>query len=449
MYAILDVETTGLSAAGEKITEIAIFIHDGNQIVDEFDTLINPEKKIPYRIIQITGITNQMVVDAPRFCEVAKKIVELTEDKIIVGHNVKFDYSFLRHEFKSLGYQFQRKTLDTVKLSRQLIPGRKSYGLGKLCKDVGIQNQARHRAGGDALATTHLFEMLLGLNQDIVHTKTEGVRSTRNKSLVEHLPKAPGVYYFANSDGELIYVGKSINIHDRVLSHLNNNLHKKAVDMKDAIADVNYELTGNELVALLLESSEIKSYQPFYNRQQRRTYFNYGLYHFKDDDGYINLKINRIIDNSTPLYTYSSLQEGKQHLYNLTEKFNLCQKLCGLYETKGACFHYQIHQCDGACVGQESSDLYNKKVDESLENYHFDKENFLIIEKGRSENEKSVVKIEHGKYIGFGFIDTAFLDGEEQILMHECICPQRDNKEVRQIINSYLKKNNKAALIYF
>lgn len=449
MYAILDVETTGLSAAGEKITEIAIYIHDGDKVVDEFESLINPEKKIPYRIVQMTGITNQMVEEAPRFYEVAKKIVEYTDGKVIVGHNVKFDYSFLRHEFKSLGYDFQRKTLDTVKLSRKLIPGRKSYGLGKLCKDLGIQNHARHRASGDAMATTRLFEILRGIDENITEMKTEGVRSERNKSLVEHLPKEPGVYYFSNADGELIYVGKSINIHDRVLSHLNNNFHKRAVEMKDAISDVSFEITGNELIALLLESAEIKSHQPFYNRQQRRTFFNYGLYSFTDDDGYVNLKINRIIGNSTPLYTYSSLQEGKQHLFNLTEKFGLCQKLCGLYDTQGACFHYQIHQCDGACIGEEVAEAYNTKVDQALENYHFNQENFFIIGKGRMESEKSVVKIEHGKYIGFGFVDTGFVGASDQNSFHECIQKQRDNKEVRQIINSYLKKNSKEVLINF
>lgn len=449
MYAIIDVETTGLSAAGEKITEIAIFLHDGKQIVEEYETLINPEKKIPYRIIQMTGITNQMVVEAPKFYEVAKKIVELTDNKIIVGHNVKFDYSFLRQEFKSLGYDFQRKTMDTVKLSRKLIPGRKSYGLGKLCKDLNINNHARHRAAGDALATTRLFEMLLDIDENIADIRTEGVRSERNKSLVEGLPKEPGVYYFSNSDGELIYVGKSINIHDRVLSHLNNNFHKRAMEMKDAIADVSYELTGNELIALLLESAEIKSYQPFYNRQQRRTFYNYGLYSFVDETGYINLKISKIIDKLSPLYTYSSLQEGKQHLFSLIEKFGLCQKLCGLYDTNGACFHFQIHQCSGACIGEEEPVSYNTRVDEALENYHFEKENIFIIGEGRAESEKSVVKIEHGKYIGFGFIDTACIDGDGYGSLHECIQIRNDNKEVRQIINSYLKKNKKAWIINF
>ena len=448
MYAIIDIETTGLSPAGEKITEIAIILHDGKKVVGEFESLVNPEKKIPYRITQMTGITNQMVVDAPKFFEIAKQVIELTDGKVIVGHNVNFDYGFLRHEFKSLGYEFRSKTMDTVRLSRQLIPGRKSYSLGKLCQDIGINNHARHRAAGDALATTRLFEMLLEIDDHPENSKTNGVQSSRSKSLVEHLPKKPGVYYFHNNDGELIYVGKSINIHDRVLSHLNNNLHKRALEMKDAIAAVDFILTGNELVALLLESAEIKKHQPFYNRQQRRTFFNSGLYSFTDDDGYVNLKIMRIVDKLTPLYTYSSLQEGRNHLFNLVENYRLCQKLCGLYETSGACFHYQIHQCNGACLKEESASDYNLRVNESLENYHFDQQNLFIIEQGREEGEKSVVKIEHGKYIGFGFVDERLFNGNLTWL-HECIQHQSDNREVRQIINSHLKRKTVESTITF
>ena len=448
MYAIVDVETTGLSPAAEKITEIAIYLHDGKQIVEEFQTLVNPEKKIPYRIVQITGINNSMVREAPKFYEIAKKIVELTEDKILVGHNVRFDYNFIRNEFRSLGYDFRRKTLDTVKLSRKLIPGRKGYSLSVLCNELGIENPSRHRAAGDALATTQLFDILLSISEQPEHISLNGYASDVSKSLVQDLPKETGVYYFYDKEGQLIYVGKSVNIHDRVLSHLNNNLHKRAVEMKAAIADVQYELTGSELVALLLESAEIKKHQPFYNRAQRRTFYNYGLYPFTDDKGYLNLKLTRIIDELSPVYTYSSMQEGKEHLFRLTEEFALCQKLCGLYDAKGACFHYQIHRCNGACVGEEPPENYNERVNEALENYHFGNDSFFIIGKGRSEDEKSVVKVAHGKYCGFGFIDTTTADNELSAL-HDCIRPQQDNREVRQIINSYLKKSRNAGLVKF
>jgi DNA polymerase-3 subunit epsilon len=448
MYAILDIETTGLSPSAEKITEIAIYIHNGKQIIDRFSTLLNPEKKIPYRIIQMTGINNQMVEHAPKFYEVAKKIVELTEDKIVVGHNVRFDYGFIRNEFKSMGFDFQRKTIDTVKLSRKLIPGKASYSLGKLCQSLGIENHSRHRAEGDALATVKLFELLLSIDSQLDSIDKKGAVSSFNKSLVEGLPKFAGVYYFYNKSGELIYVGKSINIHDRVLSHLNNNLHKKAVRMKNDIAEVHFELTGNELVALLFESAEIKKHQPLYNRSQRRTYFNYGLYLFTDENGYVNLKVTRIIDALNPVYTYGSVHEGKEHILRMTEEFGLCQKLCGIYDTSGPCFQYQIHQCEGACIGKEQPESYNQKVKDALENYHFSKQNFFVVEQGRREDEKAIIKVENGKYIGFGFVE---LNGEAPGLddFHDCIQSQKDNREVRQIIISYLKGTKKKNVILF
>lgn len=438
LYAIIDIETTGLSPAREKITEIAIVLHDGEKITHEFSTLINPEKKIPYRITQMTGINNSMVKNGPKFYEVAKQIVELTQDRIIVGHNVRFDYGFIRAEFNSLGYDFQRSTLDTVKLSRKLIPGKRSYGLGKLCASLGIENRARHRALGDALATTELFELLLSIENHPEELNLKGMSASINQSLVEGLPQQAGVYYFYDHSDKLIYVGKSINIHDRVLSHLNNNQHKKAIEMKNAIARVDYKITGSELAALLLESSEIKKHQPLYNRAQRRTYFNYGLYSFIDDEGYVNLKLMKIIDELNPIYTYSSLHEGKEHVTNLTERYELCQKLTGLYNTSGACFHYQIHQCNGACIGEEPPETYNERVRQALENYHFEKQNFFVMDTGRTKEEKAVIKVEGGKYRGFGFVQE---DTADLTVLHECIDFYNDNREVRQIINSFLKKN--------
>jgi len=438
-YAIIDIETTGLSPKNEKVTEIAIFIHNGKKIVDEFSTLINPEKKIPFRIVQITGINNQMVESAPKFYEVAKKIVEFTQDAIFVGHNVRFDYGFIRNEFLSLGYDYQRKTMDTVQWSRKLIPGKPSYSLGKLCASLGIENEARHRATGDALATVRLFELLLSLAPELSNSQTGKLKSQHNKSLVDDLPTETGVYYFYNKTGELIYVGKSVNIHDRVLSHLNNNLNKKEIEMKNQLAEVRYQVTGSELVALLLESAEIKKHQPLYNHAQRRTYYNFGLYSFKDDEGYLNLKLSRILEERNPLYTYSSVQEGKEHLYQLTERYELCQKLTGLYDSAGACFQYQIRQCKGACMGEEPSETYNNRVREALENYHFSDQNFLLFDSGRKEKEYAIVKVENGKYIGFGYVDESLADGDLE-LIHEHITAQKDNKEVRRIIIAYLKK---------
>lgn len=446
LYAVIDVETTGLSPRAEKITEIAIYTHNGERIIEEFSTLINPEKKIPFQITRLTGINNQMVKDAPKFYEIAKKIIEITEGKILVGHNVSFDYNFIKSEFKSLGYDFNSKTLCTVKLARKLIPGKKSYGLGNLCKELNIQILDRHRASGDALATTKVLELLLSVDQAAADKSLKDFNSNLSKSIVQQLPEKAGVYYFYNSKQTLIYVGKSKNIKSRVLSHLSNNLTRKAVEMKDVIADVDYKITGSELVALLLESDEIKTYKPLYNRAQRRTLYNYGLYKFKDDHGYIHLNILKLIDGTAPITSYTTMNEAKQHLYTMVEEYQLCQKLCDLYKSDGACFHYQIHQCKGACIQKETPINYNLRVNKAIENYQFKNDSILIIDKGRNEDEKSVIKIEKGKYLGFGFfpVNGCKITVED---LNNYIKKHNDNKDVQQIIRSYLRRNNVEAII--
>lgn len=169
MFSIIDIETTGNRYKFGKITEIAIYQHNGQRITGSYSTLINPEMDIPYFITELTGINNEMVKDAPKFYEVAKTIVEMTMGRTFVAHNVQFDYKFIREEFERLGYDFNRKTMCTVQLSRKLLPGHRSYSLGRLCSDLGITINGRHRAAGDALATVKLFEILLNKNEIIGH----------------------------------------------------------------------------------------------------------------------------------------------------------------------------------------------------------------------------------------------------------------------------------------
>src|SRR4030042_3543654 len=274
MYAIIDIETTGGSARLEKITEIAIYQHDGEKITGEYVTLVNPERNIPYFITNLTGITNEMVENAPRFYEIAKTIVELTEGRKFVAHNARFDYSFIRQEFKSLGYKFRRSLIDTVTLSRKLYPGYRSYSLGNICRELKIVINDRHRASGDALATVRLFEMLLERDREINGNRSDLIRNTRLSKLnprldiskIDIIPEEPGIYYFYNEDGELIYIGKSRNLQQRITTHLSNNTSNRTMEMRDLIADIDWDLTGSELIALLRESFEIKDNKPFYNR---------------------------------------------------------------------------------------------------------------------------------------------------------------------------------------
>ena len=219
-YAIIDVETTGMGIQGNKITEIAIIIHDGTKIIDQYDSLVNPECTIPMTISRLTGIYDYMVSDAPKFYEVAKKVIEITKDCIFVAHNVNFDYNVIHKEFSDLGFPFKRKKLCTVRLSRKLIPGLPSYSLGKLCSSVGIRINDRHRAKGDADATTILFEKLLRLDADNKvfdsflkpNSREATLPPGLAKEIFEKLPERTGVYYFRNEKEHIIYVGKALNI---------------------------------------------------------------------------------------------------------------------------------------------------------------------------------------------------------------------------------------------
>lgn len=448
MYAIIDIETTGTSAAFGKITEIAVFLHNGNEVTESFTTLINPECNIPWNITRLTGISNEMVSEGPKFYEVAKKIVELTAGRIFVAHNVMFDYSFVKEEFKRLGYDYRRKVMCTVKLGRKLLPGHRSYSLGNICSDLGITIEGRHRAAGDAFATVKLFELLLAQNALTGTNLFSNQAHALSKEKIASLPGKPGVYYFLDSNNTIIYIGKSNDIHQRVLSHLNNVKTKRAIEMRNKLADVTWEETGSELIALLLESSEIKKHKPLYNRLQRRSSYNYGLFSFEDENGYINLRIKRIDEDEIPVTSFHFHQEAVDFVYALVEKHGLCQKLCHLDGSVGACFLTHIHSCNGACTGEEQADSYNFRVMQAVSSFQYRSPDFFIIDKGRYQDEHTIVKIEKGKYMGFGFLseDTASNDFET---FHDCIRPYKDNRDIQTIIRGYLNKRNGLKIIKF
>ncbi len=222
MYAILDIETTGGKYDEEGITEIAIYRFDGHTITDQFISLINPERPIQDFVTRLTGINNKMLRNAPKFYEVAKRIVEITADCIIVGHNAAFDYRILQTEFRRLGYEYIKNTLCTVELAQQLIPGKESYSLGKLVRSLGIPMSERHRASGDAKATLQLFKYLLekDTKKDIITTYVKNdIRiemTSRLLKILDELPERLGVFYIHNEEGRIIYVGKHKNIKNRV-----------------------------------------------------------------------------------------------------------------------------------------------------------------------------------------------------------------------------------------
>jgi len=439
-YAIIDVETTGTSPTNGKITEIAVYIYNGTEITDSFCSLVNPECQIPFNITRLTGITNEMVESAPKFYEIAKKIVEITSNTTFVAHNAAFDYSFVREEFKRLGYDFKRKTLCTVQLSRKLIPGLRSYSLGNLCQDLNIQIEGRHRAGGDALATVQLFEKILRQNETADHDLFSARKGHLSEETIAALPGSCGVYYLHDQKGDLIYIGKSKNIHQRIIAHLNNRLTRKAMEMSERIASVAYEVTGSELIALLLESEEIKHHHPFYNRLLRRSANNFGIFMFEDGNGYLNLQVRKIEEEAVPVTTFNFLQEGIDLLHERAGRFSLCKSLCHLDDHLQPCFDSRLGNCLGACEGKENPESYNLRVMEAIKPWQFHSPNFFILEKVPNKEEMAVVKIAQNKYIGYGFLspDAAGLGLEA---LHDCIHRRKDNWDVRTLIRGYLKKN--------
>lgn len=448
MYAIIDIETTGTSALYGKITEIAVFIHNGNKVTDSFTSLINPECIIPWNITRLTGISNEMVAEAPKFYEVARRIVEMTAGKIFIAHNAMFDYSFIKEEFKRLGYDYKRKVLCTVKLAHKLLPGHRSYSLGNLCAELGIEINGRHRAAGDAHATVRLFELLLSRNAaegtNLFSSQWHGLQ----KEKIDSLPGKPGVYYFFDNRNTIIYIGKSNDIHQRILSHLSNSKTKRAIEMRNRIADVSWEETGSELAALLLESSEIKKHKPLFNRMQRRSANNWGLFEFEDENGYLNLAVKSMETEDIPVTSFHFQQEAIDFLHSIAERYELCKKLCHLEKSNGACFPSQFHSCYGACNGQESADVYNLRVNKALSLFRYDSDNFFIIDQGRTEEEMTVVKVENGKYIGFGFISEEN-SGSNPAILHDCITPYPDNRYIKIILRNYLSRKRGLKIINF
>ena len=453
MYAILDIETTGGQYNEEGITEIAIYKFDGHEVVDQFISLVNPEIPIQPFVVKLTGINNAMLRSAPKFFEVAKRIIEMTEGCIIVAHNASFDYRILQTEFRRLGFKFHKQTLCTVELSKKLLPGHDSYSLGKLVRALGIPMADRHRASGDAMATVKLFKMLLAQDvekdivKSLVKTEIKSGMSPKLLDIVEALPSKTGIYYIHNEKGDLIYIGKSKNIKKRVNQHFTGTSNKcKKIQLE--VYAVTFEETGSELIALLKESEEIKINKPIYNRSQRKTLFQWALYPVKDENGYLSLLIQKADGRKKEITSYTSLQEGKNSLFKITDQFNLCQKINGLYDTKNACFKYKIKECDGACIGEVSPEEYNDRVQEFIESNLFENENMVIIDRGRSLQERSAVLIENGIYKGYCFYDLNYQITNIEVLKN-IIIPMQINRDTRNIIQGYLRKHKVMKIIKF
>ena len=426
-YAIVDIETTGGTPANSKITEIAIIITDGEKILDQYETLIDPECRIPYNITRITGIDDSMVAGKPKFYEVGKTILEYLNGRTFVAHNVNFDYGQIRREYKDLGFDYQTSKLCTVRMSRKVFPGLPSYSLGKLSKSLGVELTRHHRAMADTAATTEIFHMIMEKDKE-----AQAVDILSMKLGVDKLPNKPGVYYFIDFEGNIIYIGKSICIKKRVQSHLNNYNTPKGLSIIENIDTIDYEITGNETMALLYENMAIKTHMPEHNRRQKKTKFPFGIRINKQKD-YHCLEVVSVASNSDTVLDFSTHKDAFRFMKKTIDNYELCLKINGLENPNrlGGCFRYHIHNCHGACTQEESTDDYNLRIEKFEEKYGSANENGIFIGRGRKSSEKSFVILENGTLTGFGFIPKkAKLNLGSLKLMSEVFNPDRDYQSV-------------------
>lgn len=376
----VDIETNGGNGERGRITEIACIRVEQGEVVDEYQTLINPGSPIPYWITSLTGIRNEDLADAPYFDEVANDLHRIMDGAIFVAHNVRFDYSFVKRQLEACGYTFRPKLFCTVRMSRAMYPEHKGHSLEKIIARHGIKVGNRHRAYDDAKATLDFARLAIAekgfdaFERSVsLQLKTKTLPPNMDEASFANIPQTPGVYIFEDEQGAPLYVGKSVNLRQRVMSHFANDTRiAKEMKLSQGSHNVSFIQTETEIEALLLESAKVKELQPIHNRLLRRAVKQTVLIRQYDDNGYLKMVLeNRDLSDETDLDSiygvYTSKSKAKARLEELVRTFSLCPKLMDLEKAKSACFRYHLGQCKGACVGEEDVETYNRRVEYALE----------------------------------------------------------------------------------
>ncbi|QNR24134.1 exonuclease domain-containing protein [Croceimicrobium hydrocarbonivorans] len=418
MFAVVDIETTGSYARGNGITEIAIYITDGLEIKDTYSTLLNPGQSIPFAIQQLTGIDDSMVADAPTFAEKAEEIREFLADHVFVAHNVSFDLGFVQAAFKEVGVNYNPRRLCTVRYSRRIIPGLRSYSLSSLCKHFNYNNQSAHRAWADTEVTTKILHQLLaadtaGIWQNMIKLNQGELNLPANLPADEfhNLPMAAGVYYFYNEKGEILYIGKASRLKSRVASHFTaDKSSARSAAFKRDIAHIHYRLCGNILVAGLLEDHEIRRYWPPHNRAQKSPKLRFGVFAYRNQNADWCLGINRIGGQQAFIAKFHSLEKARTWLAEIVEERNLDPNRCGFPKGSG-----------------DTADDHNAKVEALMAEMQSVQSAMLWIGAGRTEEEQSFVYMDSQGFQGIGFV------------------PREQSIERAEHIEPYLERLNKSA----
>ncbi len=435
MYAIVDIETTGSFASENGITEIAIILFNGNEVEERFSTLVQPRYPIPKFVSHLTGITNLMVASAPLFSEVALVVHRMLHNRIFVAHNVNFDYSFIKYHLRESGFEWNTKKLCTLKLAREAFPGMQKYGLGSLCRNLEIPVENRHRAGGDADATCILFDMILKkggekLIQEYFKKENRAQILPPNlpSTALQKIPASPGVYHFHNEKEKIIYTGKAKSLKSRVVGHFTGfNSSRKRQDFLRKIYAVSFTECATELAACILESIEIKKHWPEYNISQKNAEQLYGIYMFEDMKGYLRLAINKVNKSMAPVSSYTLFADAHRALWKLVHTYNLSAQLCFL--DKSLLDHSLL----------ESSESYNEKVKNAIEDLQHVKDDFILVEKPVLMKGVFCILIENSLFYGMGLIpENEDLDDRQMLKKYLTQYPQ--NSVIMSLIKSHAMK---------
>lgn len=379
-YVFVDVETTGGQSQTDRVTEIAAIRVEDGHVVDKIVTLLDPQHYIPAYITQLTGISSNDVFGKPLFSDIAEELTTLFSGATMIAHNVRFDYSFLKAEFKRVGISFRPKMLCTVKLSRYLYPNQRRHRLEDLITAHNLSFTERHRAYDDADAIWQFWQKVhIEMSAEQIENalraqlKTPSLPRHLNKIDIDALPEEPGVYLFKDENDYPLYIGKSVNIRRRVMSHFNRDSDEhKEFKISQQVHKVSHIVTAGELSALLTESALVKQYLPLYNRRLRRTSKLIATTKDYNPDGYITLQQKEYDTHDLPdmkdiISIHARRGMAKQTLLMLVATFDLCPKLCGLEKGTGACFRYQLGKCRGACVNEETAESYNARLEIAFE----------------------------------------------------------------------------------
>lgn len=374
--AFVDLETTGTRPASDRITEVAIVRTEQGEVVERWSSLVDPEVPIPGQIQQLTGITDAMVADAPTIGQLLPEIAGLLQGAVLVAHNAPFDAGFLRHAFRRAGLDFDLPVLCTVRLSRELYPQHRHHNLDALLQRHGLACGARHRAMGDAAVLPRLLEVFVAEHGwERVHAsfaaqaRRESLPPHIDPALLQRLPRGPGVYLFYGERRVPLYVGKSVDIRSRVLSHFSDAKRSdKELRLSQEVRDIEWISTGGELGALLREQQLVKELCPVFNRRLRR-HKSLFSWHWRLGGG----RPPQLLDLGEASETvldqfglYRNRKTAETGLRELATEHSLCLKTLGVEKGRGPCFAYQLKRCRGACVGEESPLQHDMRLAQAL-----------------------------------------------------------------------------------